>query len=312
MRRAVVRSENGSLLAGLVGREDAMNIRTVLCPIDFTPLSKRAVDLAVAACRRFGARLVLEHNLDSRPPAFLSVTWMWTEDHGLADETKDHQAEHLLRQLLARLPADLPREAKLTRGPVDIGLLEVAHLLPADLIVMGSHGGSRPEHQSLTEKILDRAPCPVLTLTENSKVEFLETTEAIPTLVPVDFSAHSRAAVREALTLLECLPLALHVIHVKRPPLDPGDGRRLEALVPESLRSLVRFHLREGDPAQQILEAARDLGAKLILMGCHRKGVLGRFFRGATAPGILHAATCPVWFVPASRGRVVARQATAV
>jgi universal stress protein A len=311
--RLVAVPGHGALLATAAGREDAMDIRTVLCPTDFTPLSQQAVDLAVAVCRRFGARLVLEHNLDARPPAFVSVTWMWTEGHGLTDEQKSHEAEKKLRQLLAQLPSDLPREAKLTRGPVDVALLEVARLVPADLIVMGSHGGNRPEHHSLTEKILDGAPCPVLTLTENCKLEFLEPAETIPALVPADFSAHSRAALRQALSLLDRLPLTLHVVHVERPPLrarDPeSDRHQLEALVPESLRSRVRFHVREGEPAEQILEAARDVGAKLILMGCHPKGVLRRFFRGATAPQILHAATCPVWFEPTTRARTIARAA---
>lgn len=292
-----------------------MDIRTVLCPIDFTPLSERAVDLAVALCRRFGARLVLEHNLDPRPPAFLSVTWMWTEGHGGADETKAREAERQLRQLLARLPVDLPREAKLTRGPVDMGLLEVANLLPADLIVMGSHGFSNPEHHSLTEQILDGAPCPVLTLTEGCGAEFLAPGDGIPALVPVDLSAHSRTTVQQALRLLEQLPLTLHVVHVERPPLEPGDlesdRRRLEALVPESLRSRVWFHVREGEPTQEILKAGRELGAKLILMGCHSKGALERFFSGATARDILHDAPCPVWFEPASRSRAVAPQSAA-
>lgn len=292
-----------------------MDIRTVLCPTDFTPLSQQAVDLAVAVCRRFGARLVLEHNLDARPPAFVSVTWMWTEGHGLTDEQKSHEAEKKLRQLLAQLPSDLPREAKLTRGPVDVALLEVARLVPADLIVMGSHGGNRPEHHSLTEKILDGAPCPVLTLTENCKLEFLEPAETIPALVPADFSAHSRAALRQALSLLDRLPLTLHVVHVERSPLEPGDPegfrRRLEVLVPEPLRSRVRFHLRSGERTEQILDAARELSAKLILMGAQPKGVLGRFFRDASVPDILHGATCPVWFVPASRAGALTPHAAA-
>jgi universal stress protein A len=299
----------------LAGREDAMNVRTLLCPVDFTPLSQQAVDLSVGLCRRFGARLVLEHNLDARPPAFLSVTWMWTEGHGLADEKKTAEAEQRLRQLLARLPADLPREAKLTRGPVDMGLLEVARLLPADLIVMGSHGRCSAEHQSLTEKIVAGAPCPVLTLTENSNIELLEPADAIPALVPVDVSARSRTTVRQALALMDHLPLTLHVVHVERSPLEPGDPegfrRRLEVLVPEPLRSRVRFHLRSGERTEQILDAARELSAKLILMGAQPKGVLGRFFRDASVPDILHGATCPVWFVPASRAGALTPHAAA-
>jgi len=51
-------------------------IKTVLCPVDFSPLSERSVHLATEICRRTGAKLVLEHNLECCPPASLGVGWM--------------------------------------------------------------------------------------------------------------------------------------------------------------------------------------------------------------------------------------------
>ncbi|HET7293515.1 MAG TPA: universal stress protein [Vicinamibacteria bacterium] len=282
-----------------------MEIRTVLCPIDFTPLSERAVCMAVAICQRFGARLVLEHNLDPRPPAFLSVSWMWTGDHGAADQEKARLGEERLREALERLPSNLAREAKLTRGPVDLGLLEVANRLRADLLVMGSHGWSSAEHHSLTEQILDEAPCPVLTVTqEGTDGSFLATAEGqrATVLVPVDLRSHSRTTVAHALELADTLPLSLRLLHVEEGPVESGDlegdRRRLEALVPEERRASVEFHIRSGQRASEILRAAEELGARLILMGCHPKGAVERFFTGATARDILHRAPCPVWFEP--------------
>ena len=154
-----------------------MKIRTVLCPIDFTPLSDRAIALAVTLSRRFGARLVLEHNLDPRPPAFLSVTWMWSGDQASADTEKAHAAEDRLRVTLNGLPQDVAHEARLTRGPMDLGLAELARTLPADLLVMGSHGWSSAAHSSLTERLLEIAPCPVLALgSEDAPAAFLAET----------------------------------------------------------------------------------------------------------------------------------------
>ena len=37
--------------------------RIVLCPIDFSELSRRELALATEVCATFGARLVLHHNI---------------------------------------------------------------------------------------------------------------------------------------------------------------------------------------------------------------------------------------------------------
>ena len=141
-----------------------MAIRTVLCPTDFTPLSDRAVSLATRICQWYGARLVLEHNLDARPPSFLSVDWMWSEEQKAQDGTKERAAEERLRADVERLAKQFPCEARLTRGPLELGLVAVARALPADLVVMGSHGKgalARLLTGTTAREILHRAPCPV-------------------------------------------------------------------------------------------------------------------------------------------------------
>ena len=41
-----------------------IDIRTIHCPVDFTPISERNLRMGVELCKRIGARLVLHHNLD--------------------------------------------------------------------------------------------------------------------------------------------------------------------------------------------------------------------------------------------------------
>jgi nucleotide-binding universal stress UspA family protein len=287
-----------------------MPVRTVLCPTDFTPLSDRAVSLATRVCRWYGARLVLEHNLDARPPSFLSVEWMWSEEQESGDGARERAAEDHLRTEVERLAKQLPCEARLTRGPLELGLVAVARALSADLVVMGSHGWSGTGHHSLTERLVDSAPCPLLTLSHGTQAErFLSAaeTEPVPVLVPLDLSPHSRATAADALELLDRLPLRLHFLHVESPRFETGeavaDFGRLEGLVPAERRGQVALHIRSGRPVDQILAAARDLDARLILMGSHGKGPLARLLTGATAREILHRAPCPVWFEPPVRAR---------
>lgn len=50
----------------------------------------------------------------------------------------------------------------------------------------------------------------------------------------------------------------------------------------------------EGDPARHIVDAARELGADLIVMGRHARGGIARFFLGSVAEAVVRQAHCPV------------------
>ncbi len=50
-----------------------IDIKTVLCPLDFSALSDQELRLAGQICERFGARMILQHNIDCMPPSFKLV-----------------------------------------------------------------------------------------------------------------------------------------------------------------------------------------------------------------------------------------------
>src|SRR5439155_13561294 len=96
-----------------------------------------------------------------------------------------------------------PTETVITEGRADRRILEHAASLPADLIVLGTHGRSGFEHLllgSVAEKVLRQARCPVLTVPPKSG--------AAPPLYkrllcPVDFSEPSIRALRFALSIAQ-------------------------------------------------------------------------------------------------------------
>ena len=53
----------------------------------------------------------------------------------------------------------------------------------------------------------------------------------------------------------------------------------------------------EGDPAQQILKAARSRRADLLIVGTHGRTGLARFFVGSVAGRLVATAPCPVMTV---------------
>ncbi len=298
-------------------------IRTILCPVDFSPLSHRSLRLAIEMCRRIKGRLVLHHNMGPRPPGYLSVSWMWSEDHEAAEEAKATEVPQQLEELFSEIPDTLEYEARVTRGPLDVVLPLLARQIPADLIVMGTHGRSTGAHKSLTERIIIRSPCTVLTTGEGYDpdsifgVEGGEPAERRSVLVPVDFTRQSRAALNFALGLAQAMPHQLTLLHVLKGvgTVDAAELRvevertqqQQQALVPASLRERTRTEVAVGQPAEQILRVARETDALFILMAAQGKSPVKRFLFGATTLEVLHGSDCPVWFVPAQVRKAVSK-----
>ena len=71
---------------------------------------------------------------------------------------------------------------------------------------------------------------------------------------------------------------------------------KLDESLGEELRGLpIKRMLREGDPAPEIIRAAHDENAKLVMIPTHGRGPLGRFLLGSVTANVLHHCGCPVW-----------------
>lgn len=277
----------------------------VLCAVDLTNLAMREVEIASQVCEAFGARLVLHHNVAAAAPG-LTPTWQWKEVH-----RDEHEAatdvERAMRRLMERVPRGVKVEAAVTSGPIVPILLDLANRLPADLIVLGSHGWSTEDHASVTERIVARAACPVLAIHDgmggpgSMRLRAEDGHPAPEVVVAVDLDAGSMQALEYAFELARSLGLRLHVLHVGRDganarTLDEA-RRRLEALVPDDLGARVDCHLETGEPSDQIMSFLYERLPAFAIMGEHAHGLVRRFTHD-TARDVLHRAPCPVWFVP--------------
>lgn len=289
--------------------------RQILCPIDFSPLSERSLKLAIEVCRRLGARLVLEHNLETPPPTGLAVGWMWSEEHEAKGKDEGARAVRRLEQVFERIPDDVDYEAKITRGPLDEGILHLARSLPAEMIVMGTHGPSNARHQSVTEKTIMRAPCPVLSTGERYDPGAVfgladgPEPQELSFLIPFDFSRRSRAALDYGLETARRMPHRVHILHVAQRPPQPVEAppmpvpvdeiaSRVQGLVPDDLSDRVEVRVLVGDPVRRIVEEAARTQALFVLLAAHGKSAFKRLLFGTRTLEILHGCECPVWFLP--------------
>ena len=299
-----------------------MRVETVLCPIDFSSLSDRELQVAVEICQTFGARLVLHHNLSPGTPG-VARAWEWEKTHH-ALEISATEAERRLKTVMARLPSGIGVEAIVSRGPVGMVLLQLAEELPADLMILACHGQSAEDHASTTERVIQDCSCPVLTLHEGKgethpfRLQTNGTGPPARMVVPTDFSAAAEEAMTYAFSLSRRVPLDVHLVHVlaERKLLHsvPAHGpagahpgretaseaacRRLAALVPPELAATVHIHLVHGSAVDQIVSLAERLDASFIVMGEHARSLFRRFFTRDTSRHLLHRASCAVWFIP--------------
>jgi len=102
-----------------------------------------------------------------------------------------------------------------------------------------------------------------------------------------------------------------HVI-VEDPEKSRVDAEEYLAPVAVELRNKgvrVRTQVRRGQPAEEIVLAAREIGADLIAMTTHGRSGLGRLLFGSVAEAVLRESRLPVFLMRVTGEQVAARAA---
>ena len=140
-------------------------IKTILVTTDFSETSFKAFELASATAEKFGAKLILAHIEEDRlPPLVLEYTQV---DVAEILKRQEERAREKLTEVAARLGKEV--QAEVRSGTPHIEFVQLAEGLGVDLIVMATHGRGFISHAilgSTTERVLRRAPCPILIVRE--------------------------------------------------------------------------------------------------------------------------------------------------
>jgi nucleotide-binding universal stress UspA family protein len=144
--------------------------KQILVPIDFSECSSSALDYGLALGQKFGTRLTLLYVVE---PA------IYPENYLLAAATLDETNQNLLAGGRERLEpfkqrvnaAGLSVETLVRMGRAQSEICDTAKAIGSDIIVMGTHGGIGQQPDLLggtAERVLRQAPCPVLTVRQQS------------------------------------------------------------------------------------------------------------------------------------------------
>jgi nucleotide-binding universal stress UspA family protein len=150
-----------------------IRIKKILLPTDLSEYADYALPYAVELCTAFAAKLHLVHVVDSH-----WLTPMSTADFPgrVADQMRQIQsaAEVSMGDLKARVQG-VEVETAVLLGTPHVEVIRFARDKEVDLIVLATHGRTGISHAligSVAEKIVEMAPCPVLS-TKHPEHEFV-------------------------------------------------------------------------------------------------------------------------------------------
>jgi nucleotide-binding universal stress UspA family protein len=295
--------------AGPAATVDELQVRRILCPIDFSDFSRRTAAQAVALARAFHAEL---HALFVFPVA----------REGGSAAGRLEAVDAAVRSVVADDLGDLFRPAQTAGVPLHVSLragdpaaeiMAAAQETPADLVVMGTHGRSGVKRWALgsvADRVLRQAPCPVVTCLPDDEPMGSGVERTARILCAVDLSDSSRGTLDYATLLASATASPLTVLHVVTPggtgaPYGLAEAyrveearKRLREMMPEQARGPVEPLVLTGTPYREILRTGVELKAAFIVVGNRGRHAPGRTLFGSTADQVARGAECPVLTVP--------------
>jgi len=291
----------------------------ILVPTDFSDTARCALAHAINLARKFEGEIHLLHVAEIPTPAIpdlpLDIIDI-VEEKGIAD----------LDELVNSFEMDLPEITRVVRAgipskpPADV-VLEYAKDLQADVLVMGTHGRRGARRfllGSVTEEVVRRSICPVLTIRKQKKVYLMPSVHKI--LVPIDFSDASKKLVDLAAEFALKLDAKLTLMHVVDIEFYPYYGltedpvrlieRNMIDIAMDKLNDTVEM-LRDqgvranwetdtGRTVRVVNEYAERKEIDLILVGSHGRSGFDRLMLGSISEKVLRSAPCPVMIMNTS------------
>jgi nucleotide-binding universal stress UspA family protein len=283
-------------------------LKSILFLTDFSETSATAAPFATSIARAYGSVVCALHVLVP-----LAYTYMTPEVAATLLDDEEDRAKAEMQRVEAQF-SGLPSEVMIERGAAVWPVLsEVLRQREIDLIVLGTHGRTGVQKLLLgssAEEVFRRAHVPVLTIGPAVQSGTHNGGRVRCVLFATDFNGVSTAAAPYAISFAQenqSRLLLLHVLPKPKPGKPESEGdlsiaealHRLQELVPAEAELWCRPKpmVQYGNPAEQIVAAAQQCGADLIVLGVRGMdrlvGAATRVDR-AIAYQVVVNARCPV------------------
>jgi nucleotide-binding universal stress UspA family protein len=323
----------------------------ILIPLDGSTRAERAIPVVARLAHASGGSVILVRVVNKSSGFWPSMAERTTlaQQVLVADLA---EAERYLADVATSPELEgVSKERVVQLGPTVSTILATAAASQADLIVMCSHGYASLTRRiigSVAEKLARAASVPVLVLREDGPVPG----EALPgarrplrALVPLDGSAHAKAALEPAAYLIAALagpaPGVLHLVRVVQPvTTDIEEGGMLTASAKaRRYLSATAEHIREGFVAPAVAKLNLDVtwsvavdtyvaetlirkaenaeasegdevlgNCDLIALATHGREGLQRWVMGSVTEQVLRDSKLPLLIVPPNVQRMPTRK----
>jgi nucleotide-binding universal stress UspA family protein len=295
-----------------------LKVRNIIVPVDFSKMSVEAIQTAKHLARRFGASIHLAHVRQSNYAAdFVAPTFVTYEQVGEQTALKE------LKEVASECGVSSSTCNVLSGAPPYDEICRLAKTIPADLVVMPTHGRTGLKHVflgSTAERIVQHSSCPVLvTRGKAGKSRNGSQARMKTILVPVDFSSCSREGLRYAIAFANEFGAKIILLHATYlgyiysaegtnlydiPGLQKAARKIAERKMRDLVRSLdfgaVKFEMAftDGSPVIDICAFAKDHDVDLIITSTHGFTGFAHVLIGSIAEQVVRHAPCSVLVVP--------------
>ena len=151
-----------------------IKLKKILVPTDFSDFSELAFQYGLSFCREYGAEMTMLHVIED--PFYPSAGGSFGFDMAGFFSKMEEEAQKKMDELIATDQAKgVTVQRQIVRGTPFLEIIRVAKEQDSDMIVIATHGRTGLAHVlmgSVTEKVVRKAPCPVLVV-RKSQHEFI-------------------------------------------------------------------------------------------------------------------------------------------
>jgi nucleotide-binding universal stress UspA family protein len=294
-----------------------LEVKLVLCPIDFSETSIRTYRHAISLAEHYRAKLVAQHIVElwRHPSADFAAS---AEDFKRFERALREIGMEKLQEFVKKHTHDeVQPELAVGEGIAPDSILSIAQAQNADVIVIGTHGQrgfDRLILGSTTDRVMRRASCPVLVVPPHDSMvagdELHQVRHLNRILFCADFSENSEPALSYAISVAAEYDAELTLLHVlehlpnsvsAKDAMTTATVRLENLLSPETRRKIrnTKTAVRIGKPYREIIQLALELQTDLVSMGARGRGTLDIAVFGSTTYRVMQLGSCPVLAVHA-------------